>query len=88
MLEILSDQFVSNKKEELGHVTEQFNIQVDNPLAVLNQDTSRNFLHSANPRAKYQVSISHEKCPKGWKKKKKKKKNKPMSTLGLGHNIW
>ena len=47
---------VTSKREELGHILEQFNIQVDNPIAVLNQDTSRNFLHSTNPKHKYQVS--------------------------------
>ena len=45
------------KREELAHILEQFNIQVDNPIAVLNQDTSRNFLHSTNPKNKYQVSL-------------------------------
>ncbi len=30
-----------------------FNIQVDNPICVLNQEVSRNFLNTKNPRDKY-----------------------------------
>ena len=30
-------------------------LQVDNPVSMLSQDTSRNFLHSSNPSAKYQL---------------------------------
>ena len=28
-------------------------VQVDNPVSMLNQDTSRNFLHSSNPSTKF-----------------------------------
>ena len=45
----------STKREELSHILDQFNIQVDNPVAILNQDTSRNFLHSIHPGDKYKV---------------------------------
>ena len=31
-------------KDELGRILIAFNIQVDNPLAVLNQDTAKSFL--------------------------------------------
>ncbi|KAJ8033739.1 Structural maintenance of chromosomes protein 6 [Holothuria leucospilota] len=46
-------QVVSTKREELSRILDQFNIQVDNPVAILNQDTSRNFLFSKDPRDKY-----------------------------------
>ena len=52
---LLSGQVVSTKREELDHMMDQFNIQVDNPVSVLTQDTSRNFLHSKSPAHKYQV---------------------------------
>lgn len=52
---VLAGKLVTQKREELGHLLEQFNIQVDNPIEILNQDTSRNFLHSTNPKNKYQV---------------------------------
>ena len=47
---------VTTKREELNHILDQFNIQVDNPVSILNQDTSRNFLHSKSPQDKYRVS--------------------------------
>ena len=31
--------------------------QVDNPVSVLNQDTSRNFLNSSDPKDKYKVCV-------------------------------
>jgi chromosome segregation ATPase len=46
---------VSTKKEELLCILDQFNIQVDNPVSLLNQDTSRNFLHVTDSRAKYKL---------------------------------
>jgi hypothetical protein len=33
-----------------------FSLKVDNPVSVLNQDTSRNFLNSSDPKDKYKVS--------------------------------
>lgn len=47
---------VSTKREELTAILDQFNIQVDNPVAILNQDTSRNFLNSKSPHDRYRVS--------------------------------
>jgi structural maintenance of chromosomes protein 6 len=44
---------VSNKKEELNNIVEQFNIQIENPVCFLNQETSKHFLNSSNPRQKY-----------------------------------
>ena len=47
---------MSTKKEDLVHMLDHWNIQVDNPVSLLDQDTSRNFLHSNNPSHKYKVS--------------------------------
>ncbi len=44
---------VSRKKEELNNIVEQFNIQIENPVCFLNQETSKHFLNSANPNQKY-----------------------------------
>ncbi len=48
---------VSNKREELSHIMDQFNIQVDNPVSILNQDTSRCFINSKSPYEKYKVGL-------------------------------
>ncbi|XP_033121224.1 structural maintenance of chromosomes protein 6-like [Anneissia japonica] len=48
---------ISTKKEELTHILDQFNIQVDNPVSILNQDTSRNFLQSKLPTDKYKFFL-------------------------------
>ena len=48
---------ISTKKEELIKILDKFNIQVDNPVSLLNQETSRNFLHSTNSKTLYQVSM-------------------------------
>ncbi|XP_071965000.1 structural maintenance of chromosomes protein 6-like isoform X2 [Antedon mediterranea] len=48
---------VSTKKEELTHLLDQFNIQVDNPVSILNQDTSRNFLQSKLPTDRYKFFL-------------------------------
>ena len=54
---IYAGQTISNKKDELIKILDKFNIQVDNPVSLLNQETSRNFLHSTNPATLYQVKI-------------------------------
>ncbi|RWS31779.1 structural maintenance of chromosomes protein 6-like isoform X2 [Leptotrombidium deliense] len=46
-------RLISNKKEELDNIVRHFNIQITNPVVVLNQEISRNFLNSKNPRDKY-----------------------------------
>ncbi|XP_077988309.1 structural maintenance of chromosomes protein 6-like isoform X2 [Glandiceps talaboti] len=56
-LKSASGKLISNKREELSHILDQYNIQVDNPVAILNQDTSRNFLHSRNPHDKYKFFL-------------------------------
>ncbi|XP_036398055.1 structural maintenance of chromosomes protein 6 [Megalops cyprinoides] len=44
---------VSNKREELTSILDHFNIQVDNPVSILNQEMSKQFLQSKNEADKY-----------------------------------
>ncbi|XP_073726011.1 structural maintenance of chromosomes protein 6 isoform X1 [Misgurnus anguillicaudatus] len=44
---------ISTKKEELTAILDHFNIQVDNPVSILNQEMSKQFLHSKNETDKY-----------------------------------
>ncbi|XP_029568705.1 structural maintenance of chromosomes protein 6 [Salmo trutta] len=44
---------VSNKKDELTAILDHFNIQVDNPVSILNQEMSKQFLHSKSEADKY-----------------------------------
>ncbi|XP_030627220.1 structural maintenance of chromosomes protein 6 [Chanos chanos] len=44
---------ISNKKEELTAILDHFNIQVDNPVSILNQEMSKQFLHSKSEADKY-----------------------------------
>lgn len=44
---------VSSKREELNAICDHCHIQVDNPLNVLSQDASRQFLGSSDSREKY-----------------------------------
>ena len=46
---------VSTTASELTLILEQFNIQVNNPCAILMQETSKQFLATAKPQDKYQV---------------------------------
>ncbi|XP_052775286.1 structural maintenance of chromosomes protein 6-like isoform X1 [Mya arenaria] len=48
---------ISTKKEELSRLLDQFNIQVENPLAILNQETSKSFLNSKSPNDKYKFFL-------------------------------
>lgn len=48
-----SGHLVSNKKEELTAILDHFNIQVDNPVSILNQEMSKQFLHSKSESDKY-----------------------------------
>jgi len=47
------NKVVSVKKQEVDNIVEQFNIQVDNPVCFLNQETSKHFLNSSNKSDKY-----------------------------------
>ncbi|XP_044253818.1 structural maintenance of chromosomes protein 6 [Tribolium madens] len=44
---------ISTQLSEIHNITTSLNIQVDNPVCILNQDTSRNFLNSNNPKNKF-----------------------------------
>ncbi|XP_040068392.1 structural maintenance of chromosomes protein 6 [Ixodes scapularis] len=44
---------ISTKRDELLHILDQFNIQIENPVMILNQETSRNFLQSKSAKDKY-----------------------------------
>ncbi|XP_070698917.1 structural maintenance of chromosomes protein 6 [Pempheris klunzingeri] len=48
-----SGHLVSNKKEELATILDHFNIQLDNPVSILNQEMSKQFLHSKSESDKY-----------------------------------
>ncbi|XP_053192059.1 structural maintenance of chromosomes protein 6 [Scomber japonicus] len=48
-----SGQLISNKKEELTAILDHFNIQLDNPVSILNQEMSKQFLHSKSETDKY-----------------------------------
>lgn len=44
---------VSNKKQELDNIVDQFSIQVENPVCFLTQEVSKHFLNSSNDKQKY-----------------------------------
>ncbi|KAM9341065.1 structural maintenance of chromosomes protein 6 [Symphorus nematophorus] len=48
-----SGQLISNKKEELTTILDHFNIQLDNPVSILSQEMSKQFLHSKSESDKY-----------------------------------
>eukprot|EP00026_Physarum_polycephalum_P000990 Phypoly_transcript_00991.p1 GENE.Phypoly_transcript_00991~~Phypoly_transcript_00991.p1 ORF type:complete len:1091 (-),score=239.01 Phypoly_transcript_00991:83-3355(-) len=48
---------VSTTASELTLILEQFNIQVNNPCAILMQETSKQFLATAKPQDKYQFFL-------------------------------
>lgn len=56
LLSVLGE-VVSSKKEELEKIVSAFNIQVDNPVSVLNQDSARTFLNSNDPHEKYKLFV-------------------------------
>jgi len=43
-----------NPKTILHEIIDRFNIQVANPCAILDQDTSKSFLHNSTPKIKYE----------------------------------
>lgn len=50
---LLSGEIIATSAREVQNITASLNIQVDNPICILNQDTSRNFLSSNNPKHKF-----------------------------------
>ena len=46
-------QTISSARRDLAVILEQFNIQINNPCAVLMQDTARRFLNTSKPKDKY-----------------------------------
>lgn len=44
---------IESTREEVTHICDAFNIQVDNPICMLNQDTSKTFLRSSKEEDKY-----------------------------------
>eukprot|EP00117_Sycon_ciliatum_P012997 scpid28026/ scgid13842/ Structural maintenance of chromosomes protein 6 len=48
-----NEKAISNTKDDLIRILDHFNIQVDNPVCVLQQDMSRSFMHSTSPKDKY-----------------------------------
>lgn len=54
---ILSEkgEVVSTKRDDLDLINMYFNIQVNNPVIILNQDTARTFIKTAAPRELYNI---------------------------------
>ncbi|XP_077272905.1 structural maintenance of chromosomes 6 [Temnothorax americanus] len=48
-------EVVSTKRDELDSIITTMNIQIDNPISVLNQDVSRTFLVTSKPDEKYNL---------------------------------
>ncbi|KAF7298831.1 p-loop containing nucleoside triphosphate hydrolase protein [Mycena indigotica] len=48
---------ISTKKEELAAICDHMNIQVDNPMNVLTQDSARQFLSASSPGDKYKFFL-------------------------------
>ncbi|KAJ3416308.1 Structural maintenance of chromosomes protein 6 [Chytridiales sp. JEL 0842] len=44
---------ISTKREEIVTILDHFSIAIDNPMAILTQDTSRMFLANSSPKQKY-----------------------------------
>lgn len=52
-----SGRSVSTKRSDLEAITDHFNLQIDNPLNVLSQDSARSFIGDSNPTAKYRFFL-------------------------------
>jgi len=52
---LLVGKIISTKRDELDNILTMMNIQVDNPISVLNQDVSRTFLVTSKPDEKYNL---------------------------------
>ncbi|CAF0907345.1 unnamed protein product [Rotaria sordida] len=47
------DKIVSDRKDTIDTIVAHFNIQVDNPMCMLNQDIAKNFLNTKSIKEKY-----------------------------------
>lgn len=50
-----SGKLVSTRHDELMAICDHLQIEVDNPMAILTQDTARMFLSNSTPKDKYNV---------------------------------
>lgn len=48
-------EVISSQSREIERITSNLNIQVDNPVCILNQDTSRNFLSTSDTKQKFKL---------------------------------
>ncbi|XP_076243651.1 structural maintenance of chromosomes 6 [Calliopsis andreniformis] len=48
-------EIITTKRGELDSILRTMNIQIDNPISILNQDISRTFLVSSKPEEKYEL---------------------------------
>ncbi|MED6175636.1 hypothetical protein PIB30_080256 [Stylosanthes scabra] len=48
---------VAHRMADLREIVEHFNIDVDNPCVIMNQDKSREFLHSGNKKDKFKATL-------------------------------
>lgn len=59
-------KLISKHKLDLDLMREQFNIQIDNPCAILMQETSREFLKSAKPSNTYEFFLKATQLEQMW----------------------
>jgi chromosome segregation ATPase len=50
-------RLISNKKADVEEIIEYFQMQIDNPMSVLNQDNARQFLSTSTPAEKYRFFV-------------------------------
>lgn len=48
-------KLVTTKRADLNRILAKMNLQVDNPVCILNQETAKNFLHSSDEKQKYKL---------------------------------
>ena len=56
-LKSASGRVISTRKADLEEICDYFALQIDNPMNVLTQDMSRQFLNSSSPRDKYKFFV-------------------------------
>ncbi|KAI0084778.1 P-loop containing nucleoside triphosphate hydrolase protein [Irpex rosettiformis] len=52
-----NEKVISTKREELSNICDHMNIQVDNPMNILTQDSARQFLSASAPGDKYKFFL-------------------------------